>query len=74
MFGSTIDAVQAYYTTPAGSTLRQAWYRSQTTARAGWLNPCCDDGTSLPGYDGFAGVYGEPLDRLQISINNHNPF
>lgn len=74
MFGRTIDAVQAYYTTPAGRTLRQAWYRSQTTARAGWLNPCCDDGTSLPGYDGFAGVYGEPLDRLQISINDHNPF
>ncbi len=35
--GEAIDGVQLYYTTPTGKTLSQAYYRSQTTARAGWL-------------------------------------
>lgn len=72
--GQAIDGVQCYYTTPGGKTLQQAWYRSQTTARVGWLKTCCDDGTSLTGYDGFAGMIGEPLDRLQLMIANYNPF
>ncbi len=72
--GEAIDGVQLYYTTPAGETLSQAYYRSQTTARTGWLQACCDDGTSIAGYDGWAGIYGEPLDRLQIGIASSNPF
>ena len=72
--GEAIDGVQIYYTTPAGETLSQAYYRSQTANRSGWLNVCCDDGTSIPGYDGWAGMLGEPLDRLQIGIACANPF
>lgn len=72
--GQAIDGVQCYYTTPGGKTFQQAWYRSQTTARVGWLKTCCDDGTSLIGYDGFAGMIGEPLDRLQLMVANYNPF
>ena len=72
--GEAIDGVQLYYTTPTGKTLSQAYYRSQTTARAGWLGVCCDDGTSIAGYDGCAGMFGEPLDRLQISIAASNQF
>ncbi len=30
--GEAIDGVQIYYTTPAGETYSQAYYRSQTTA------------------------------------------
>lgn len=71
---SYIDGIQIYYTTPSGYNYQQAWYRSQTTARAGWLDVCCDDGKSVDGYDGWAGIYGEPLDRLQISIGSSNPF
>lgn len=74
VFGHAIDGVRFYYVTSNGETMRQAWYRSQTTARAGWLGVCCDDGKSIPGFDGFAGILGEPLDRLQLSINDHNPF
>lgn len=72
--GRAIDGVQIYYTTPDGYEYQQAWYRSQTTHRAGWLGVCCDDGNSVSGYDGWAGMYGEPLDRLQISIGTSNPF
>lgn len=72
--GEAIDGVQLYYTTPTGKTLSQAYYRSQTTARAGWLGVCCDDGTSIAGYDGWAGMFGEPLDRLQIGIAASNQF
>lgn len=72
--GRAIDGVQIYYTTPDGYNYQQAWYRSQTTRRAGWLGVCCDDGNSVDGYDGWAGMLGEPLDRLQIKIGTANPF
>lgn len=72
--GRAIDGVQVYYTTPDGHEYQQAWYRSQTTDRAGWLSVCCDDGNSVPGYDGWAGILGEPMDRLQIAIGDRNPF
>lgn len=72
--GRIIDGVQFYYTTPAGQNTKQAWYRSQTAKRSGWLGTCCDDGTSIPGYDGFAGIIGEPLDRLQLVVTDSKPF
>ena len=72
--GHAITGVQIYYTTPDGYQYKQAWYRSQTTQRSGWLPVCCDDGTTFTQYDGWAGMDGEPLDRLQISISGSNPF
>lgn len=72
--GHIIDGVSAYYTTPGGEDYRQIWYRSQTTDRAGWLPTCCDDGSTYAGYDGWAGMYGEPLDRFQACIAKRNPF
>ncbi|WP_195918501.1 peptidoglycan recognition family protein [Pediococcus acidilactici] len=71
--GHTIDGVQMYYTTPKGETYQQAYYRSQTTQRAGYLGTCADNG-SVAGYDSWAGMLGEPLDRLQININDHNNY
>lgn len=71
--GRTIDGVQMYYTTPSGETYQQVYYRSQSTQRAGYLGTCADNGT-VNGYDSWAGMYGEPLDRLQISINDHSNF
>jgi GH25 family lysozyme M1 (1,4-beta-N-acetylmuramidase) len=73
--GATIDAVQMIYITPSGQPYQQAWYRSQTTQRSYWLDTVCDDGTSINGYsDTYAGVFGEPMDRLQISIGIAAPF
>lgn len=71
--GHTIDGVQMYYTTPKGETYQQAYYRSQSTQRTGYLGTCADNG-SVAGFDSWAGMYGEPLDRLQISINDHSNF
>lgn len=71
--GQVIDGVQVYFNTPSGEGYQQAYYRSQTTKRSGWLPVAADDG-SIKGLDSFAGMYGEPLDRLQIKINPSNPF
>lgn len=65
--GRAIDGVQVYYVTPDGHEYQQAWYRSQTKCRAGWLDVVCDDSD-------FAGIFGEPLDRLQICIAPSDPF
>jgi N-acetylmuramoyl-L-alanine amidase CwlA len=73
--GKAIDAVEVYYITPAGEVPLQAWYRSQTVARSGYLGVVCDDGTSIKGYtDSYAGIFGEPLDRFQIKIDDGDPF
>ncbi|KAF0525687.1 GH25 family lysozyme [Pediococcus acidilactici] len=71
--GHAIDGVQMYYTTPKGETYQQAYYRSQTTKRAGYLGTCADNG-SVAGYDSFAGMLGEPLDRIQIHINDSSKY
>ncbi|MFL2030070.1 GH25 family lysozyme [Loigolactobacillus zhaoyuanensis] len=71
--GHAITGVQIVYSTPAGESYQQAYYRSQTTQRAGWLGVCADDG-SVAGFDSWAGEDGEPLDRLQIKISASNPF
>lgn len=60
-WGQVIDAVQFYFETPDGEEYQQAWYRTQTTQRAGWLPVVCDD-------QDYAGNFGEPLDRLQVKI------
>lgn len=64
---NAIDGGQIYFYTPDGYKYQQAWYRSQTVAREGWLDVVCDDSD-------FAGIYGEGMDRLQIRIADHNPF
>lgn len=65
--GQTLDAVQVYYETPNGEKYQQAYYRSQTTKRSGWL-PVVRDDTD------FAGMMGEPMDRFQVLVDDHNPF
>lgn len=56
-----------------GETYQQAYYRSQTTKRVGYLGACADNG-SVAGFDSFAGMLGEPLDRLQIHINDSSKY
>lgn len=73
VWGQTIDGVQMYYVTPSGKEYSQAYYRSQTTMRSGYLASVCDDGTTYGG-DSYAGLYGEPLDRLQVAIGSGNPY
>ena len=72
--GKVIDGVQIIFLTPKDEPYQQAFYRSQTTQRAGYLATCCDDGKSIKGFGAWAGMYGEPMDRLQIKIGNVAPF
>ncbi|BCX29453.1 peptidoglycan amidohydrolase family protein [Latilactobacillus curvatus] len=72
--GVPIDGVQVVYITPNGEGYQQAYYRSQTTQRGDWLDVACDDGNTYKNFDDFAGMIGEPLDRLQIGIYSSNPF
>ena len=75
VIGKTIYGVEVYYITPAGEVPLQAWYRTQTVARSGYLGVVCDDGASIKGYtDSYAGIFGEALDRVQIKIGASNPF
>lgn len=67
-----IDGIACYYATPDGYSYQQVYYRSQTTERSGYLGVCCDYG--MGSYDGWAGMYGEPLDRFQAAIRPGNPF
>ena len=62
-----------YYVTPSGEEYKQAYYRSQTTVRARWLDTVCDDGSTYGG-DDYAGFFGEPLDRLQVCVTDGNPY
>lgn len=56
-----IDGVQVEYLTPEGYVYQYAYYKSQTTQRAGWLDTVRD-------LEDYAGLYGEPLDRFMIRI------
>lgn len=71
--GQAIDGVQMVYTTPTGESYKQAYYRSQTVDRGGWLDACADDG-SVAGFDAWAGMTGEPLDRLQLQVDVTSPY
>lgn len=65
--GHTIDGVQIYFNTPSGEAYQQAYYRSQTTQRTGWLDVVQDD-------NNYAGLYGEPLDRLQVDVDSQSNY
>lgn len=64
---NVIDGIMIYYVTPDGYEYQQAYYRSQTVDREGWLDVVED-------YNDYAGIYGEGMDRLQVCISDHNPF
>lgn len=73
--GKTIDGIQMIYLTPNGEKYQQVWYRTQDANHSGYHGVVCDDGRSIGGYTyTYAGVLGQPVDRLQAKISNHNPF
>jgi hypothetical protein len=72
--GHAIDGVQMIYLTPAGEAYQQAYYRSQDVDAVGYHEVCCDDGNSIAGFDGWAGRFFHPLDRLQIGVAASSPF
>lgn len=64
--GKPIDAVEIYYTTPAGQTVRKAKYRVAPVGGDyySWQN----DNETTNGQDGYAGLFGRNIGKLQIVI------
>ena len=64
--GKEIDAVEIYYFTPKGKTVRKAKYRVSPLKGGYW--PWQYDDEKTGGQDGYAGAFGRSMDRLQIVI------
>lgn len=64
--GKAIDAVEVYYYTPKGQTVRRAKYRAAPTG--GNYYPWQYDNETTGGQDGYAGAFGRRIGRLQITL------
>lgn len=68
--GCVIDALRVYYSTP-GDIVEEAGYKKAkyrvAPAGSNYYSWQCDDETSN-GQDGYAGMIGRPIDRVQITI------
>ena len=64
--GQAIDAVEVYYFTPKGKTIRKAKYRVSPVKGNYW--PWQYDNEKTNGQDGYAGAFGKTMDRLQIVL------
>lgn len=66
--GRAIDAVEIYYYTPDGAMVyRYAGYRVMAQGRSYYYSPQIDNLTT-GGMDGYAGVIGRKITRLQIGL------
>lgn len=70
--GSEIDAVRIYYNTPENmiknGSVFKAKYRTSSADSSNYYDWQYDDEKS-GGQDSYAGVFGRPIDRLQITIS-----
>lgn len=64
--GQAIDAVEVYYFTPKGKTIRKAKYRVSPVKGNYW--PWQYDNEKTNGQDGYAGAFGKTMDRLQMVL------
>ena len=62
-----IDMIQVYYYTPDGYLYKEAVYRVSDLNNLTYY-PVQRDTKVATGFDGFAGVAGTPIDKLQIWI------
>lgn len=68
--GSPIDAVEVYYTTPASVAESNGYLRAKyrvSPLDGGYYSWQYDDETTS-GQDGYAGVFGKKIDRLQLTL------
>ncbi len=66
--GKAIDAVEIYYYTPSGAVAyRYASYRVMVQGRSSYYSPQIDNLTTS-GMDGYAGMFGRKITRLQLSL------
>lgn len=62
-----IDAIAIYYFTDSGEELKSAAYRVDTISRKSYYAWQIDTDTDH-GQDGYAGSFGQPIDRVQVTI------
>ncbi len=66
--GKQIDAVEIYYNTPSDiRPFKKAYYRVSAVGAKNYYSEQADNETA-GGADGYAGVFGKAIDRLQIRI------
>lgn len=63
-----IDMIQVYYYTPEGYFYKEAVYRVSDINNITYYPVQVDTKVEPPKYDGYAGVPGVPIDKLQIWI------
>ena len=66
--GKQIDAIEVIFTPAKGTKARKAKYRVSATKGSFWPWQLNADKNKKQGLDGYAGVLGVSIDRLQISI------
>lgn len=64
--GKPIDAVEVYFFTPSGQLARKAKYHVSPVSGDYW--PWQMDDEKTGGQDGYAGSFGQTIDRLQLYI------
>ena len=66
-----IDAVEIYYYTPANIVGRQGYLKAKyrVSPVGGGYYPWQYDNETTKGQDGYAGVFGKTIDRLQITLS-----
>lgn len=66
--GKPIDAIQVIYTPAKGGKSRKAKYRISPVGKGYWPWQSNTDKDKKRGLDGYAGMYGTTIDRLEIVI------
>ena len=66
-----IDAVEIYYYTPDNIVKEQGYYKAKyrVSPTSGGYYPWQYDNETTAGQDGYAGVFGKTIDRLQITLS-----
>lgn len=65
---SEIDAIEMYYYTPSGKPIKRVKYRVSPMGQEYY--PFQYDNETKPGQDGYAGLFGQTIDRIQASISD----
>jgi hypothetical protein len=64
--GEQIDAVEAYFVTPDGEPYEYAHYKVSPNLQSYYPEQIDDEVDG--GMDGYAGVFGNTIDRVQLEV------
>ncbi len=69
--GRAIDAIEIYYYTPGNIVKEQGYFKAKyrVSPTSGGYYPWQYDNETGGGQDGYAGVFGKTIDRLQVTLS-----